>query len=483
MQRRFALVLAIVVSLAFVIFVLSPNPEAQDDILGELNKLDERPIQNNSAIENTLEDEFELAYEETGVASASQPDNVAASPTSDSEYFSFAVESQFIAFVANVDTQKNPHLDFVLSAFDKNSSILATREVHFEGSYNGKYYTTPIDLPEGAVRVTVEGVGLSNLSLEQIDGRIIEPTTPGDSRTTSHTAPQYADDLMGNIGLTKPFVTRSQWGAPVASEWYPSHRNVYRIVVHHTAMSSSLDPYAAMASIYNYHAYSRGWGDIGYNYVIAPNGVIFEGREGSNGAVGAHAIPNSGTIGISLMGNFQSEQPTQAALNSLAELVARLAELNNLDVTYGSTLVYHNMHSQQNGQPGTSCAGTNLISRIPTIAAQAQAMVDSWTWGDTLHDAYSEKFLARDPEFDPKEYRIRMQSSNESLSYEMGSSLYYSDYYNISPVLGPHAIDYFKVKFLSNGGYFKKQMMIEFLLNNPSVELDRINTYDSFVTD
>lgn len=54
--------------------------------------------------------------------------------------------------------------------------------------------------------------------------------------------------------------------------------------MHHTAESldQDADDMTLLRAIYLYHARSRGWGDIGYNYVIGQRGIIYEGRYGGD---------------------------------------------------------------------------------------------------------------------------------------------------------------------------------------------------------
>ena len=54
---------------------------------------------------------------------------------------------------------------------------------------------------------------------------------------------------------------------------YPE--KISKIVIHHTASSKDLDdPLKAIRNIYFWHAVTRGWGDIGYNYLIDQKGNI-----------------------------------------------------------------------------------------------------------------------------------------------------------------------------------------------------------------
>ncbi|WP_418606717.1 N-acetylmuramoyl-L-alanine amidase [Georgenia sp. SUBG003] len=114
----------------------------------------------------------------------------------------------------------------------------------------------------------------------------------------------------------------------------------------------------------HYHSVTRGWGDIGYNYLVDKWGRVFEGRSGSLASpdgqmvVGGHAQPfNSGTLGISAMGNFDPRTATDipargSILDSMADVVAWHFARASIDMTSPSGLV-------SNGTP-TRPAGQNL---------------------------------------------------------------------------------------------------------------------------
>ncbi len=113
-------------------------------------------------------------------------------------------------------------------------------------------------------------------------------------------------------------------------------KDVKMIVVHHTAQTVTGDARPGverMRAVYQYHAASRGWGDIGYNYMIDEAGQIYEGRAGGDNVVAGHAYCNNvGTLGIAMMGNFEVEEPTQAQVKSLQWLLKDLADKYDMDL-------------------------------------------------------------------------------------------------------------------------------------------------------
>ncbi len=112
--------------------------------------------------------------------------------------------------------------------------------------------------------------------------------------------------------------------------------HVKLLVVHHTAVEVGGDDRSGIERIralYQYHAVNRGWGDIGYHFLIDEDGQIYEGKSGGDYVVGGHAYcHNIGSIGVSLLGNFQVEKPTQKQLKSLQWLLQDLAEKYDIDL-------------------------------------------------------------------------------------------------------------------------------------------------------
>uniref|UniRef100_A0A1B6IZF3 Peptidoglycan-recognition protein n=1 Tax=Homalodisca liturata TaxID=320908 RepID=A0A1B6IZF3_9HEMI len=104
--------------------------------------------------------------------------------------------------------------------------------------------------------------------------------------------------------------SRSQWGAtpPKVS---PTHISgpVPWVIIHHSEGNTNCSGKPCkeiVRNIQHYHMYENYWADIGYNFMVAPTGEVFEGR--GWGVVGAHAPRyNSKSVGICLIGSFQSE--------------------------------------------------------------------------------------------------------------------------------------------------------------------------------
>jgi hypothetical protein len=226
-----------------------------------------------------------------------------------------------------------------------------------------------------------EPVVLENLRVTVIDGR------PGPT----------AQELAAQVAATTtdpPVISRAAWGANESyrfdskgNELWPRRYHTLRaLFVHHTASPvSNPDPAAAVRSVYYYHAVTRGWGDIGYHYVVDQFGNIYQGRFGTeqNGLVveGGHASGyNRNTMGVSLIGDFTRTGPPAAQMNGLNAILASRAGrygINpyapvNLDGTnFGYSLVGHRDSDRSN----TTCPGQMLYNQMPAIRSYVASAI------------------------------------------------------------------------------------------------------------
>jgi len=183
------------------------------------------------------------------------------------------------------------------------------------------------------------------------------------------------------------------------------HTNKSKIIIHHTA-----DDYSAlltwgtwaaiqeMQAIYKYHTLTKWRGDIWYNFVIDPFGNIYEGRAWWAWVVWAQtAWNNTPSVWISLMGNFNIQTPTDAALKSLVKLTTALARKYKINpkatTTYfkkSDTVPY--LQAYQNYTIAghrdawvTSCPGTNLYNLLPEIRDQVSENLTTYTLVSSTH--------------------------------------------------------------------------------------------------
>jgi len=145
------------------------------------------------------------------------------------------------------------------------------------------------------------------------------------------------------------------------------------LAVHHTAQKITGDlrsPVQRMRALYAFHANSRGWGDIGYHYLIDEEGTIYEGRSGGENVVGGHVYcGNVGTLGVALMGNFDEEQPTQVQVHALQWLLQDLA--STYDISLNRNVFFHgkNMKTivRHKDLISTECPGHYMSAAISQV--------------------------------------------------------------------------------------------------------------------
>ena len=211
---------------------------------------------------------------------------------------------------------------------------------------------------------------------------------------------------VANAAATTPgIVTRAEWGADesikkTSGDCRRKFFDVEQLFVHHTAGSNKdPDPAATMRSIYWYHTVRQGWCDIGYNFVVARDGTIFEGRWARNYApwethssenlagqavAGAHVAGyNSSSVGISVMGNYSTSRLPATARSSVVNLLAWEVDRHELD-PQGSH-VYVNPETGQarslkiiaghRAAGSTACPGNYLYKGLRRIREETAALV------------------------------------------------------------------------------------------------------------
>lgn len=161
------------------------------------------------------------------------------------------------------------------------------------------------------------------------------------------------------------FADRQEWGARFPSGEYSQHSPV-RMTMHHTAGRKPNDFSEAvqeMRFIQDYHINGRGWLDIGYHFVVSPQGVVFQGRP--ENVRGAHVRnQNTGNIGISFMGNYHppvSDAPQDKSLEAFVAVARRVA------ADYGIGPDEIRAHRELSA---TDCPGDALYAWFPALKAQ-----------------------------------------------------------------------------------------------------------------
>ncbi len=198
-------------------------------------------------------------------------------------------------------------------------------------------------------------------------------------------------------------ISRAGWGADESKmTWTIRNDPLRAAVVHHTAGTNN---YTAAQSasivrgIYHYHAITREWGDIGYNFLVDKYGQVFEGRAGSVAAP-AGQMPeaghargfNRGTLGISVLGDYSTRYAPDSILQTMARVIAWKFDAAGIDMSTPSGMISPGTAHRPAGQNlprvfahrdvgATTCPGNNIYARIPQLHERVAALVD----GDDYH--------------------------------------------------------------------------------------------------
>ena len=197
--------------------------------------------------------------------------------------------------------------------------------------------------------------------------------------------------------------SRGDWGADESlMSWAPAFQPVQVLTVHHTdTANTDADPAATVRAIYRFHAIDRGWGDIGYQFLVDAQGVVYEGRsrgvasrscmtaggdgtdfghssDGSGrGVVGAHVSGwNSGNLGVAALGTYTTASPPAPQRSSVEDVLASLATRHGIDprnTSYpftnpanGATKTVATISGHRDWV-ATECPGGALYAALPDI--------------------------------------------------------------------------------------------------------------------
>jgi N-acetylmuramoyl-L-alanine amidase len=202
------------------------------------------------------------------------------------------------------------------------------------------------------------------------------------------------DQSLQAAGSPK-IILRKAWGANErirrANPGYaPALLNA---IVHHTAGAAGSSPAQSAAivrGIQVYHVQGNGWNDIGYNFLVDRFGQVFEGRYGGieRNVIGAHAQGfNTGSVGISVLGNYDSAALSPAAREAVSRVIAwrldvahvhplsRITSISSGNARFRKGLpVWLRAVSGHRDTGFTSCPGKSVHGQLGAIARRASAI-------------------------------------------------------------------------------------------------------------
>lgn len=168
-----------------------------------------------------------------------------------------------------------------------------------------------------------------------------------------------------------------------------SSHTVNHCIIHHSAGSNTRTDYTnVVRNIYLLHTQTNGWDDIGYNFVIAQDGSIYEGRDPQgtgdiDDIKGAHFCgKNTGTMGICLLGNYEKTSPKDTVLTSLKHLLVWKCDKDNIDPLTSSRHPEANSNyldhisGHQDGC-ATKCPGDSVYLRVSDLREEVDSLLNT----------------------------------------------------------------------------------------------------------
>lgn len=165
--------------------------------------------------------------------------------------------------------------------------------------------------------------------------------------------------------IPKPAVmSREDWKAVPPREPYTPH-TPDGIVVHHTWQPDQAHyrKEATIRGIQRFHMEDRKWNDIGYHFLIGPEGVIYQGRPET--VLGSHSVPNTGKVGICIIGDYDPDKDpfTAESFQSLVDLMTWLTA--EYQISPGEFYGHRNFSTK-------SCPGDSVYNRLEEIREEVK---------------------------------------------------------------------------------------------------------------
>uniref|UniRef100_A0A1A9UH99 Peptidoglycan recognition protein family domain-containing protein n=1 Tax=Glossina austeni TaxID=7395 RepID=A0A1A9UH99_GLOAU len=145
------------------------------------------------------------------------------------------------------------------------------------------------------------------------------------------------------------------------------------VIIHHTEYPLSChfetNCLRIIKSLQKHHMYKESYDDIGYNFLIAFDGHIYEGRGWGVQAQHPSAYKFN-SIGIACLGNFDDDKPDAVMLQNIENLIDEAIVEGHLQSDY--ILLGHRQIKT------TSCPGENLYNFYDKNHLESHAAVNTW---------------------------------------------------------------------------------------------------------
>jgi hypothetical protein len=162
-------------------------------------------------------------------------------------------------------------------------------------------------------------------------------------------------------------ITMTEWGGTPGP--LPTKAQVVnQLTIHHQGevWNEGSDVAAYLRRLQTWSRAQKGWSDIPYHYVLAPDGSVYAARPTAvSGDTNTEYDP-TGHILVMLLGNFEVQTPSVRQWSATVNLLADLSLQYGLDPS--------NLRTHRDFSRETVCPGANLYARLPELRAEVIAV-------------------------------------------------------------------------------------------------------------
>lgn len=164
---------------------------------------------------------------------------------------------------------------------------------------------------------------------------------------------QKAELPLTGFATAPVIVSPTEWGSNPRAFADGYEHTPRAVLIHHAGVTwkTGPEPATRLRNLQTWGANERGWADVPYHYLIAPNGDIYEGRNVQYRPDTNTNFDTTGFINVHLWGNFEEQRVSRQQLEASAKLTAWLLDHHNVN----------DVLTHRDAAPGqTTCPGRDL---------------------------------------------------------------------------------------------------------------------------
>jgi hypothetical protein len=180
---------------------------------------------------------------------------------------------------------------------------------------------------------------------------------------------EVASEEQSPVAVRLELICREALGLSPAGFASTTH-TIHTLTLHHTELlleENALAP-ERLRRHQRYHK-QQGWDDIAYHYGVDLAGNIYELRDPMTAGDTFTRYDPTGHLLVVCEGDFNHQRPTEALLNSVAQLFAFAASTHGASL---ATLAGHRDHAVR-----TSCPGDNLQRELDSLRREAVRLLEA----------------------------------------------------------------------------------------------------------